>query len=73
MYGRPPGGLLELAGVPVGMYFVRYGGHRYAGQCIWQKNLEPDEALLAASYGGADVYHSAAGLCRGNACYNGAG
>ena len=39
VYGRPLGGLLGLAGVPMDISFTRYGGHRYAGQCIWQKNL----------------------------------
>ena len=73
MCGRPLGSPLMLAGVPVDKCFTRYGGHRYAGQCIWQKNLEPDAALLAVSHGGADVHNPAAGPGRGNACYHGAG
>ena len=47
--------------MPIDICFSRYGAHRYAGQCIWQKNLEPDVALLAASYGGAAAGHPTAG------------
>ena len=71
--GRPLSGLFGLADVPTDIYFTRYGGNRYAGQCTLQKNLEPDAVLLAASHGGADVDHPAAGPGRGNACYYGAG
>ena len=73
VYGRPFGDLLGWAGVPTDKCIMRYGGHKYADQCIWQKNSDPDVALLAASHGGADVDHSAAGPGRGNACCHGAG
>ena len=73
MYGQPLGGFLGSAGVPNDTCLMRYGGHRHAGQRIWQKNLEPDAALLAASNGGDNVDHPAARPGRGNACCHGAG
>ena len=44
----------------------RYGGHSYAGQCIWQKNLAPGAKVLAPLSNWAFVNSLAAGPGRGN-------
>ena len=44
----------------------RYGGHTYAGQSIWQKNLAQGAMVLASFSDWADVDFLAAGFGRGN-------
>ena len=44
----------------------RYGGHTYAGQSIWQKNLAQGALVSASFFDWADVDFLAAGFGRSN-------
>ena len=68
---KGPLGLADLPMKPALEW--RYGGHTYAGQCIWQKNLAQGAMVLAPFSDWADVNFLAAGPGRGNASDHGFG
>jgi len=66
MLGRQATGQLGFGDLSMDMFY-RYGGHKYADQCNWQKNLVQGAMVLAPFSDCIDADFLAAGPGRGNA------